>query len=281
MGLAHERFADEAGVESGGAEPKQIVGGADAAFGDADGAGRKLIDEVERSLEPDFEGAKIAVVHAVAVASEIADADQLVGSVDFAEDLELERVGGGSEAGEVGVGQRGRDEQDGVGMVGASFDDLIVVDDEVLAEAGDLCGCGGNGEVGEAALEEGRVRQNRERGSSGIFEVGGERQGIEVSPDQALRRGALLEFGDDGRGSAVDIAKRPGETAGCVLLRLQLKIAQGDVLAAQGHVGAGLSKDAVEMRDGFAPDSSIAISYRGVAAEQTGGERAHPHPFAA
>jgi hypothetical protein len=66
-----------------------------------------------------------------------------------------------------------------------------------------------------------------------------------------------------------------------VLLRLQLKIAQGDVLAAQGHVGAGLSKDAVEMRDGFAPDSSIAISYRGVAAEQTGGERAHPHPFAA
>jgi hypothetical protein len=66
-------------------------------------------------------------------------AGEFVGGMDFAEDVERVLMSAGGEAGELGAGERGDDEEDGVGAVGAGFDDLVFVDDEIFAEAGDLC----------------------------------------------------------------------------------------------------------------------------------------------
>lgn len=257
MGLAHERFADEAGMESDGAEAEQIVGSVDAAFGYADGAGRELVDKVKRGFEADFKGAEVAVVHAERVAAEVADTSQLLAGVDFAEDVEMLGVSGGGEAGEIGVRQRGDDQQNGVGAMGAGFDDLVVVDDEVFAKAGDLRGCRGDFQVGEAALEEGRVGEDGEGGGAGVLEVGSERLRVEVGANQPFGGGRLLEFCDDRGGVTGGIAERAGKAARGVLPGLPFEVALGHALAAKGHVGASLSKNAVEMLDGCAPDSSI------------------------
>lgn len=47
IGLTHEGFADEAGVESGSAEAAERRGGVDTAFGDVDGVGWELGGEVQ------------------------------------------------------------------------------------------------------------------------------------------------------------------------------------------------------------------------------------------
>ena len=48
-----------------------IGGGVDAAFGDADGVGRKLLDEFQRGFEADLEGFEVAVVDAIGVAANV------------------------------------------------------------------------------------------------------------------------------------------------------------------------------------------------------------------
>jgi len=99
MRLAHEGFTDEEGVEAGVAEGADVGGGMNAAFSDVDGVGGKAGGEAQGSFEGDFEGAEVAVVDAVGIAAEVADAGQLVGGVNFAEDVELVLLGDGGEAG--------------------------------------------------------------------------------------------------------------------------------------------------------------------------------------
>jgi hypothetical protein len=55
----------------------------------------------------------------------------------------------------------------------AGFDDLVLVDDEVFAEAGDGGGCRRQVEIGEAALEEGLVGEDGKRGGAGGLEFAG------------------------------------------------------------------------------------------------------------
>jgi hypothetical protein len=220
----------------------------DAAFGDVDGAG----GEPERSFEADVEGMEVAIVHAVAVAAEIADAGKLFRRVDFAEDVELECVGGGGEAGEVIVGERGSDQQDGVGAMGAGFNDLVLIHDEVLAKAGDGCGGRGEFEVDEAPLEEGLVGEDGERGGSGVGEIACERRRVKFGADEAFGGGSFLELGDDGGAGSGSPAEGGGESAGRVMGGAALEAGEGRPGAARGEVSAGLSEDAVEVQ-GWGP----------------------------
>jgi hypothetical protein len=224
----------------------------DAAFGDVDGAGGEAVGEPERSFEADVEGMEVAIVHAVAVAAEIADAGKLFRRVDFAEDVELECVGGGGEAGEVIVGERGSDQQDGVGAMGAGFNDLVLIHDEVLAKAGDGCGGRGEFEVDEAPLEEGLVGEDGERGGSGVGEIACERRRVKFGADEAFGGGSFLELGDDGGAGSGSPAEGGGESAGRVMGGAALEAGEGRPGAARGEVSAGLSEDAVEVQ-GWGP----------------------------
>ena len=186
LGVAHERFADEEGVEAGVAEGTDVGGGVDAAFGDANGVGRELAGEFERGFEADFEGLQIAVIHAVGVAADVPNEVDLLRRVDFAEDVQAIAMGDGRVVVKVAVAERAGNEEDGVGVVGASFGDLILVDDEILAEAGQAGGGGGDFEVLQAALEEGLVGEDGEGGCPGAFEVDGEGTRVEVGADETL-----------------------------------------------------------------------------------------------
>ena len=72
---------------------------------------------------------------------------------------------------EEAVAERGRDKEDGVSAMGAGFGDLVLVDDEVFAKAGNFGGGGGDFEVLKAALEKGLIGEDGERGGAGAFEI--------------------------------------------------------------------------------------------------------------
>lgn len=202
---------------------------------------------------------EVAIVDAVAVAAEGAGAVQLFGGVDFAEDVELMGVGGGGEASELVIRKGSGDEEDGVGVMGAGFDDLILVDDEVLAKAREVGGSGGDFEVAQAALEKGLVGEDGERGRAGALEGDCEGFGVEVRTDEATRGGGFFELGDDSGGGSGGGAKSAGESARSVRGGTALEIAERRTGAALGEAGAGLSEDAVQVGQNGAPGSSIAM----------------------
>jgi len=173
-------------VEAGGAEAGEVGGGVDAAFGDFHDAGRNAGGEVERGLQRDLEGVQVAVVDADEVASSGESAVEFSGVVDFDEDVKLQFAGAAVERSEIGVGESGDDEEDGVGAMDAGFEELKLVDDEVFAQAGNLHRLRGEFEIAQRALEELLVGEDREAGGSGGFEFGGERGDVEVGANQAL-----------------------------------------------------------------------------------------------
>ena len=119
---------------------------------------------------------------------------------------------GFGEALQLGIGERGGDEQNGVGAMGAGFDDLVLVDHEVLAQAGQRRGSRGQLEVAQAALKVGLVGEHGKRGSSAGAIAAGEPGRVEVGADQAFGGGGFLDFGDDrgaGGGLAAQGAAQP------------------------------------------------------------------------
>jgi ribosomal protein L19E len=64
------------------------------------------------------------------------------------------------------IRERGRDQQDRVGAVRARFDNLVLIDDEVLAQARKARGSRGALQIAEAALEERLVGKDRESGGA-------------------------------------------------------------------------------------------------------------------
>ena len=175
--------------------------GANAALGDAHDAVGNARREIELNLRIDGKGVQVAAVDADHldrdVAVEVEGAIELFGAVDLAEDVELEVGGGLAEGQELLVGEGGDDEQDGVGSGGAGFEHLEGIDHEVLAQAGNLDRGRGDLEVGEGALEELLVGEDREGGGAGGLERAGQGGGLEGLADEALGGRGLLELGDD------------------------------------------------------------------------------------
>lgn len=258
MRLTHERFTDQEGVEAGVAEAVKVRGGMNAAFGNVEGRGRKLRGQFQRSFEADVEGAEVAIVDAEAVAVEAADTGKLFSGMDFAEDVKLERAGGGGEASEFAVRERRGDEEDGVGVMGAGFDDLVFVHDEIFAEAGKLGGGGGEIEVGEAALEERLISEDRERGGAGGFEFVGQGSSVEVITHEPPGGRRLLQLGDDGGAGLSGGPEGAGESAGRVSGGRFLEQVQRRATAAFVQVGARLGEDAVEVEQREPSSASIA-----------------------
>ena len=168
--MAHEGFADEEGFVAGGLKAGDVFGVADAAFGDLEDVLRHRCGEFDEALGVNGEGAEVATVDADEVEAEGNGAVEFFAVVSLAEDVEADGVGLVSQVGEGGVGVGGDDEEDGVGTGGAGFEDLEGVEDEVLAEAGELDDAGGLFEVGEGALEELLVGEDGEGGGAGGLE---------------------------------------------------------------------------------------------------------------
>jgi len=209
------------------------------------------MDEVERCLEIDFKGAKVTVVDADGVgacgAEDVEEAIELGGGVDFDEDVKGESAGARGKIAEVGVGQGGDDEKDGIGAMGAGLDDLLLVDHEILAQAGDFDGGGGEVEIAEAALKEGLVGEDGEsRGSAGL-QARSEPARIEGCADESFGGRGFFDLRDD-RGRLERLAAESrGPSARLMRGSEAFELGSRHTHFCRGHCGPGRSEDGVQM----------------------------------
>jgi hypothetical protein len=127
-------------------------------------------------------------------------------------------VGEGVEGGELVVVEDAHDEEHGVGAHGGGFVDLVGIENEVLAEDGEVDDVAGALEVLGGALEEGGFGQDGEGGGAAVLVGGGEVAGMQVGADVAEGGGGALDFGDDadagageGFGEAAEVLALGGE----------------------------------------------------------------------
>ncbi len=94
--------------------------------------------QLQRSVEIDLEGVQVAVVDADQIEARIERAPHLFAVVDFAEHVELELTGARAQVSIRHRRERGDDQQNRVRAIGARFQYLELVDDEIFAQAGKL-----------------------------------------------------------------------------------------------------------------------------------------------
>lgn len=134
IGLAHERFADEHGVDARGSQSGDVGGGANAAFRDEWDGTRDALVQADGVIEVRDERAQVAIVDADKSRIQSEDAVEIPGVVEFDE--------GGHAVGEdrfvqireFRAGEAFGDEQNGIGSGRAGFDDLVLIEDEILSQ---------------------------------------------------------------------------------------------------------------------------------------------------
>ena len=162
------------------------------------------------------------------------------------EHVEREAVGDLGEVAQLGVGERGGDEKNGVGAMGAGLDDLVLVDDEILAQAGQRRGAGGELEVAQAALEVRLVGEDGKRGGAAGALAAGQPLHIEVGADQAFGRRRLFDFGNDGRSFGGAAAQCGGPAPRPVPGSAALQPGERSMALAGGHGGARRGQNRIE-----------------------------------
>ena len=116
--------------------------------------------------------------------------------VDLDQAVEIELEGLGAEVRKLPVIQHRHDQEHGVGTPGSGFEELVAVDDEILADHRQATGGTRGGEVSEAAAEMGFVGEYREcRGSALLvgLHLAGE---VGSRGDVTGTRGAALVLAD-------------------------------------------------------------------------------------
>jgi hypothetical protein len=213
-----EGFADEEAAEAGVEGALDVVGGVDAAGGDDGGALGQEGGEAGGLGGVGVEMGEVAVVDADDGGGEVEDAAGVGFVVDFDEAFEADAEGEGVEGGQLVVVEDADDEEHGVGAHGGGFVDLVGVEDEVLAEDGELDDVAGALEVLGGAFEEGGFGEDGEGGGAAVLVGGGEVAGVQVGADVAEGGGGALDFGDDadagageGSGEAAEVVALGGE----------------------------------------------------------------------
>ena len=93
--------------------------------------------------------------------------------------------------------ERGDDEQDDVGAVGAGLVHLVAADDEVLAQHRDVDDGADGVEVGQRAAEAAPLGEHADDAGAAGLVLAGERGGVGDVGQRALGRAAALDLGDD------------------------------------------------------------------------------------
>src|SRR5579862_4976163 len=101
IGMAHQAFTDQKGVEPGGAQPGDMVARGDAALRHTHDISWDAVDEFERSLHAHFKCSQVTIVHADRIGAPLAqgfeNAIELTHSVHLDQDVEGEIAGGPGE----------------------------------------------------------------------------------------------------------------------------------------------------------------------------------------
>src|ERR1039457_6132370 len=159
--------------------------------------------------------------------------------------LHAPAVNFGDELAQVLVVQGRHDEQDGVRARGPRLGDLVRIDDEVLAQKGQLRNRARPAQIIQTAAEKRRIGQDRRSRGSGRLVDRQPPGDVGVALDEALRGRTPLEFRDarHTRGRAECLAKAARRRARGSLLR---QIGQRQPKAAIADGTLGLVEDLVE-----------------------------------
>ena len=207
VGRAHQRRADEKGVNSG-REPFDVGPRRNAGFGDEQAIGRQSCEPL-RGREVDRQILKVAVVDADQRCAERQCAPHLRLVVDFHQRIHAETAGFGDHRSRFAIVEQRQHHEDCVGPGDPRFDDLARVDEEVLGEDRPVELAPSGREIVERAAEICAVAQHAERiGDSGISARQSGRIGARA--DRALRGRRLLDFEDEARAG---LSERLGEAA--------------------------------------------------------------------
>ncbi|CPL46548.1 Uncharacterised protein [Bordetella pertussis] len=202
------------------AHQPDILGLEDAAFGDHALAGRNHRQQVQRRLQRGLEGAQVAVVDADERGAQRQRGVQFLGVVYFHQHVHAQVDGQGFQVAQLRRRQRRDDEQDAVRAHGARRNDLVGIDDEVLAQHGQRAGRARTAQVVVRALEELHVGQHRQAGRA-MHGIGRRDLGrVEVFAQHALGRRGFLDFRDDARLALADLVLDGLGEAAYILARL-------------------------------------------------------------
>ena len=137
------------------------------------------------------------------------------------------------------------DQQHGVGPGDSRLQDLVGIEDEILAQQRQIDGRADLAQIVETALEMRPVGQHADAGGPVLLVDLGDLDGVEVGAEDAPRGAGLLHFGDEADGAAagqggVEIANRRG------VGQLPSQLVLGDVGSGRGDFTPLLGNDLVK-----------------------------------
>ena len=179
------------------------------------------------------------------------------GGVNFDERLHVQFAAEGDEVAEKRVVERGDDQEEAVGIVGARFPDLPGIENKILAEDGQRDFFAGFAKIFERAAKEFAFGEDGESGGAGGFERLSEGGSIEWIANHAARRRSGLEFGDDVEGIAGESASEIANGSGGFYA--VLKRGFGKDAFAVIDLGAAGSENAVKDSPGVEVERSCIL----------------------
>ena len=216
---AHECLPYKKSLDSRGSQPPHMLGRQYPALSHCNSRRRNKASEHEARFEPRLEGAQISVVDADERSREPKSQVKLAAIVHLDQHGHAKRFGRRLELLHARQLKSRDDEKDAIGAQSARLEDLIRIDDEILAEHRKLAGIARGGEVLGGALEEAPVGEHRKTGRPMLRVGARDRGGIEWLPQHTLARARLLDLGDDrGQAGGDFIAQSPRKIPG--LLRV-------------------------------------------------------------
>ncbi len=186
-------------MDAGIAHQRDVLRAEDATLGDQQAVTRHRLLHVQRGLQRHLEGAQVAVVDADHRRRHLQRALQFVDVMHFHQHVHAQRQRQLGQRGQLGIVQRGDDQQDAVGAQHARLVHLVGVDDEILAQHRQRAGFAGLLQIGVGALEEVHVGQHRQAAGATELVADGDVGRAEIRADHALGGAGLLHLGDHRR----------------------------------------------------------------------------------
>ena len=162
---------------------------------------------------------------------------QLVAVMHFDQHVQADAFGHGRQLGHLHVIQCRDNQQHAVGTQGTSFDDLVRVDHEILADHRQLARSARLLQERVGTLEVVNIRQHRQAGCPTLLVTDGDLSGYEVFANHAFARRGFLDLGDHGRLLELGLGDQGIGKAAWRLgaFRLRFQLGQAHTGAALGH----------------------------------------------
>jgi len=129
----------------------------------------------------------------------------------------------------------------------ARLGNLVRIDDEILAQAGQRNRRRSQLQIAQAALEERLVGQHRERRRAAGKVAASQRRRIKIRANQPLRWRGLLDFGDNGGVGCGFPAQRRRPSTRLMQLGQQLQLRDGNKHLRRCHRGARRGQNSVKV----------------------------------